>query len=225
VRGGEHIVLSRLRAARRPNGEQGFTLIEIMIATSIMLVVLGMLFSTLVSLTKSEDRAQRLVSNEQNVRFEIDQLAREIRAANPLVILDSTTTYSSQIEMVLGPTGGTQTVVRWTYDTDPASPKYEQLSRQLMSDSSDTATVLATSWYLIRVRNVEKGTPLFTYYDANEQDMVADGNYTNSDIANCSIRVHISLSSDSNPGPLPFTETQDVELRNRLPGGTGCPLK
>jgi len=207
------------------NDESGFTLIELVIATGILLLVLGMLLSTLVSLTRSEDRAQRLVTNEQNVRFELDQLAREIRASNPLVILGTTTAYSTQIEMVLGPTGGTQSVVRWTYDTDPASPKYEQLSRQLMSDSSSTATVLATSWYLIRVRDVETNTALFTYYDAAEHDMVANPNYSASDIANCAIRVHISLSSDSNPGPLPFTETQDVELRNRLPGGTGCPIK
>ena len=94
-----------------------------------------------------------------------------------------------------------------------------------MSDTSQTASVLATSWQLIRVRNVESAKPIFTYYDAADQDMVADGNYTASDIANCAIRVRIELSSDSMPGPLPFTETQDVELRNRLPGGTGCPLK
>jgi type II secretory pathway pseudopilin PulG len=211
-------------APERPD-EAGFTIIEVMIATSILMIVLAMLFGTLVSLTKNEDRAQRLVTNEQNVRFELDQLSREIRAANPLTILDATTDYSSQIEMVLGGTGGTQQVVRWTYDTDPTSANYEQLSRQVMSDSSDTATVISTSWYLIRVRNVETGTALFTYYDAAENDMVADGNYTNSDIANCAIRVHISLSSDSQPGPLPFTETQDVELRNRLPGGTGCLVK
>jgi hypothetical protein len=36
--------------------------------------------------------------------------------------------------------------------------------------------------------------------------------------------VHITLTSDSNPGPLPFTETQDVELRNRLPGNAECIL-
>jgi Tfp pilus assembly protein PilW len=214
-----------LSEALERDDEAGFTIIEVMIASSILMLVLAMLFGTLVSLTKNEDRSQRLVSNEQNVRFELDQLSREIRAANPLTILDTVTQYSNQIEMVLGPTGGTQQVVRWTYDTNPASPNYEQLSRQVMSDSSDTATVVSTSWYLIRVRNVETGTPLFTYYDFAEHDMVADGNYTNSDLANCAIRVHISLSSDSNPGPLPFTETQDVELRNRLPGGTGCALK
>jgi type II secretory pathway pseudopilin PulG len=205
--------------------EAGFTLIEIVIATGILMLVLGMFFSTLISLTRSEDRAQRLVANEQNVRFELDQLAREIRAANPIVILGTTSAYSNQIEMVLGSTGGTQTVVRWTYDTDPHSSTYEKLSRQVMSDSSDTATVLNTSWYLIRVRNAESAKPIFTYYDAAEQDMVQDGDYTNTDIANCAIRVHIELSSDSMPGPLPFTETQDVELRNRLPGGTGCLIK
>jgi len=205
--------------------ETGFTIIEVVISTSILLLVLAMFFNTLVSLTRSEDRAQRLVVNEQSVRFELDQLAREIRSSNPLAILPATATYSNQIEMVLGPTGGTQTVVRWTYDTDPASPTYEKLDRQLMSDTSQTADVLATSWQLIRVRNVESAKPIFTYYDAADQDMVADGNYTASDIANCAIRVRIELSSDSMPGPLPFTETQDVELRNRLPGGTGCPLK
>lgn len=213
----------RLRVAA--SEEDGFSLIELVISMGILMLVLGMFFSTLDSLTRSEDRAQRLVSNEQNVRFELDQLAREVRAANPLVILSSTTQYSDQIEMVLGPTGGAQSVVRWTYETDPSAENYERLSRELMSDTSATATVLSTSWYLIRVRNVESGIPIFTYYDANQSDMVGNPNYTASDIANCAIRVHIQLTSDSNPGPLPFTETQDVELRNRLPGGTGCLIK
>ena len=55
--------------------EDGFTVVEVMVATSILLIVLALLFSTLVSLTNSENRAERLVANEQNVRFELDQLA------------------------------------------------------------------------------------------------------------------------------------------------------
>ena len=212
-------MLSRVRPATER--EDGFTVIEVTIASAILLTVLAMFFSTLVSLTRSEDRSQRLVSNEQNVRFELDQLSREVRAANPLTVLTNATDYSNEIEFILGPTGGTQSVVRWTYDTDPTSPHYERLSRQLMSDSSTTATVLATSWYLIRVRNVEKGIPIFTLYDALDNDMVASG-FSATDIQNCAIRVAITLTSDSNPGPVPFTETQDVELRNRLPGGVGC---
>src|SRR4029077_19364833 len=104
----------------RRDDERGFTVVEVTITSAIMVVVLAMFFSTLVSLTRSEDRSQRLVGNEQNVRFELDQLAREVRAANPLVPLLNATSasdYSSTIELVLGPTGGAQQVVRWTYDT------------------------------------------------------------------------------------------------------------
>lgn len=198
-------------------------MIEVMVTAMILLIVLGVLFSTLVSLTNQESRSEHLVSNEQNVRFELDQLAREIRAANPLVPLlnaSSAATYENQIEMVLGPTGGTQTVVRWTYDTAA-----EEMERQVMSDTSASATVVSQSFFLTRVRNVETGTPVFTYYGQQGEDLVAqtlaNGGNTN-DAANCAIQVHIVLSSDSNPGPLPFTETQDVEVRNRLPGNVGC---
>lgn len=203
--------------------EDGFTIIEVVIATSILLIVLAMFFNTLVSLTKSEDRAQRLVGNEQNVRFELDQMAREIRAANPLVPLPNASgpaTYENQIELVLGPTGGTQQVVRWTYDTVK-----EQMVRQLMSDTSSSATVLAQSFYLNRVRNVETSLPIFVYYGQHGEDLVAQTVANNGyvhDPANCAVRVHIVLTSDSNPGPVPFTETQDVEVRNRLPGNVGC---
>ncbi len=214
-------MLTRLRAAREQ--EDGFTVIEVTIATAILMLVLGMFFSTLVSLTRSEDRSQRLVSNEQNVRFELDQMAREIRAANPIVPLLNATdasAYDDQIEVVLGPTGGTQTVVRWSYDTTK-----EQMVRQVMSSTGSTATVVAQSFYLNRVRNVELGVPVFSYYGQKGEDLVAQtlANQGNlHDPANCAVRVHIQLTSDSNPGPVPFTETQDVEVRNRLPGNVGC---
>jgi prepilin-type N-terminal cleavage/methylation domain-containing protein len=204
--------------------ERGFTIIEVTIATSIMLVVLAMFFSTLSSLTQSEDRSQRLVSNEQNVRFEFDKMAREVRAANPLVPLpnaSSAAAYENEIEIVLGPTGGTQQVVRWFYDSTN-----ERLVRQVLSDVSATATVLSQSFYLTHVRNVETSTPVFTYYGPQNQDLVAQalasGTTQYLDPATCAVRIHMVLTSDSNPGPVPFTETQDVELRNLLPSNWGC---
>jgi prepilin-type N-terminal cleavage/methylation domain-containing protein len=211
----------RRRLERRD--EQGFTIIEVMIATAILLIILAMTFQVLVSLTNSENRAQHLVSNEQNVRFELDQLAREVRASNQLVpLLNATTasTYNNQIEMLLGPTGGAQQVIRWTYDTVA-----ERIARQVMSDTSSSATILSQSFFLTRVRNVESNTPLFTYYGQSNQNLVAQtlaNNGNKNDAANCAVRVAIQIISDSNPGPVPFTETQDVELRNRLPGNWGC---
>jgi prepilin-type N-terminal cleavage/methylation domain-containing protein len=222
----ELVLIARSRLGSRSNGqdERGFTIIEVTIATSIMLVVLAMFFATLTSLTQSEDRSQRLVSNEQNVRFEFDQMAREVRAANPLVPLPNASTaaaYQNQIEIVLGPTGGTQQVVRWFYDSTN-----ERLVRQVLSDVSSTATVVSQSFFLTHVRNVETSTPVFAYYGQQNQDLVAlalaNGSTQYDDPASCAIRIHMVLTSDSNPGPVPFTETQDVELRNRLPGNWGC---
>jgi prepilin-type N-terminal cleavage/methylation domain-containing protein len=217
------VLTLRRRLQRARADERGMTIIEVMVATSILLVVLGLVFGSMVTLTRNEDRSQRLVSNEQNVRFELNQLAREIRAANPLVPLlnaTSASAYDNQIEMVLGPTGGTQQVVRWTYDTTT-----QRLARQIMSGTSATATVVSQSFFLARVRNVETGTPVFRYYGQQNENLVeqslADGGNVH-DAANCAIRVAIEISSDSNPGPLPFTQTQDVEIRNRLPGNVGC---
>src|SRR4029077_12074489 len=123
------------RAGAGVRSEAGFTIVEMTIATAILMVVLAMFLHTLVSLTRSEDRAHRLVANEQNVRFELNQLAREVRAANPLLDLltSNPADYSNTVEFALGPTGGTQPIVRWTYDTDPHSSHYQQLRRQQMA--------------------------------------------------------------------------------------------
>jgi prepilin-type N-terminal cleavage/methylation domain-containing protein len=211
------------RRQRARQDEQGFTIIELMISTAILLIVLAMVFSVLVSLTRSEDRAQRLVSNEQNVRFELDQIVREVRAANPIVpLLNAATaaTYNNQIELLLGPSGGTQTVVRWTYD-----PVTEKMARQVMSGTGAAATIVSQSFFLTRVRNAETGKPVFTYFGQHNQDLVqqalANGGNIH-DAANCAVQVGIEITSDSNPGPVPFTETQSVEIRNRLPGNVGC---
>jgi hypothetical protein len=63
---------------------------------------------------------------------------------------------------VLGPTGGTQQAVRWTYDTVK-----EQMVRQVMSDTSASATIVS------QALNVETSTPVFTYYGQQDEDLVA----------------------------------------------------
>jgi len=209
---------------RRRRGEEGFTVIETVVASAVLLVVLAIFFGALVSLTNTENRAENLVNNEQNVRFELTQMARDLRAGNPMVMLASKSAYANEVEVMLGPTGGTQSVVRWYYETNPASPTYETLTRQVMSDASPTATVVSSGTVLRRVRNVESSTPLFSYYgyhNGQQVDLMA-GSFSAFDVSNCSIRVSMLVISDSNPGPLPFRASEDVELRNQLPGGVGC---
>ena len=65
--------------------------------------------------------------------------------------------------------------------------------RQVMTDTSASATVVSQSFFLNRVRNVETGTPVFTYYGQHNEDLVAQslangGNVH--DAANCGARAH-----------------------------------
>jgi type II secretory pathway pseudopilin PulG len=207
------------RAAR---DERGMTLIELTIASGIFLTVIAIFFSLLISLTGSEKRADDLVTNEQAVRFTLTQLAKDVRASNPLVTLPTKTAYSDEIEMMLGSSGGTQQVVRWRLDTTAGSATYQTLFREVMSDATSSATVLSSSKELTNVTNDESATALFAYFDQHQQDLGANDSFTSGDVANCAIRVQVTIVANPNPGPRAFTEVQDVELRNRLPGGIGC---
>ncbi len=208
-------MLSIFRKRRADRSEDGFSVVEVTVVVMILMLVLTAFYSLLETLTKHEHRTQALVGNEQAVRFFINELAREIRSSNPMQtqVTSDADTYTNSIELALGPSDSPQTYVRWVYD-EPT----QTVSRMILSGPGGTPTT--TTAKLDRVRNVETGTPFLQYYNQHGQDLVALG--IADDVANCAIRVRITVTSDSNPGPTPFTEIVDAELRNRLPGGVGC---
>lgn len=209
------------RGGRR--SERGYSVIELSVVTVVMAVVVASLFAALTSLTNSATRVQSLVTNQETVRFGLDRLQRDLRAANPVDAQATTTAFTSSVQVELGPTSGTRTYIRWFYDTTPASSTYESLLRQVMSGPAANATVVSQVAVIARVRNVESGVPVFTYYDYKSVDLVAANPNTPANVANCAIRVHVQVNSDVQPGPQPFSENIDIELRNRLPGGiVGC---
>jgi type II secretory pathway pseudopilin PulG len=214
---------SRHPAATPTRGQDGFTLVELSVVLTTMLVIAASLFAVLNSLTNTAGRIQALVNNQETVRFGLDRLQRDLRAANPVDPLSSSGAYRNAIQIELGPNPGTRVYIRWLYDMTPTSSTYEALLRQVMSGSGANAAVTSQAAVITRVRNLETGTPLFTYYDSGGNDLVSANPTTPANVANCAIRVHVQVNSDSQPGPQPFSENIDVELRNRLPGGIiGC---
>jgi len=204
----------------RRRTDDGMTVVEVAITSMIMLAVFGMLMGLVVSLTNNEARTQALVTNEQNVRFVLADFARDVRAANPLSIFASGSEYRNQIEMEIGPLDE-RSVVRWRYITDPSSPAYRTVVREVVSGPNAGTSVTR----LRRVRNTDRGIDFLQYYDAHAQDdgdEMIDNGIGAAQIANCTIRVRMTITADSEPGPEPFTESLDVHLRNRLPGGIGC---
>ncbi|CAA9253198.1 MAG: hypothetical protein AVDCRST_MAG20-2307 [uncultured Acidimicrobiales bacterium] len=208
-----------LRAWReRGREEAGFTILEVTMVSAILLLVMGTFFGLLLSLTKTEQRTDALVGNEQDARFVLTALARDLRAANPLNTFATATEYQSKVQMTLGAVPNQQ-VVRWVYDTAPASPTYRSLLRQTVAANG---TVSGSTVRLRNIRNAERSppVPLFRFTSQSGVDLVAAGQAAN--VGNCAIQVHVTITADSNPGPEPFTVVSDVQLRNRLPGGVGC---
>ena len=214
-----------LTPARRHlrDDQSGFTIIEVTAVTGILLIVMAACFSTLVMLTRTERRTNALVSNEQEARQALTDLARDIRAANPLMPLPGVadgaiSTYQSQLQVASST--GTTTLVRWVYDRATGSPTYRSLLRQTINPGN--GAVLTSVVRLSNLRNAERtpAVPMFSYTSQSGLDLVAAGQAAN--VASCTLQVHIVITADSNPGPEPFTVNSDVQLRNRLPGGMGC---
>ena len=203
------VMPSRLwRRCRRV--ESGFTILEVMVASALLLLVLGTVSGVLVSLTNSENRSQALVNNQERVRLALVRIARDLRSAAGLNPLDSASQYPWEVAF----TALDGASYRWRLDTGTGTMTREKL----VSGSWQPAGAV-----LNRVTNADSGVAVFRYYRASSNLEVNPATSTNADIANCTIRVHVTISSASDPGPKPFTSENDVRLRNRLPAGIpGC---
>lgn len=210
---------------RRLRQDAGYTVVEVTIVMALLAVVSVILFGLLGSLTNNERRTQALVSNEQDVRFVLDQVLRDLRQSNPLdaVSYASKSSYESTVVMEQGATSP-KTFVRWVYDTTPGST-FLTLRREACTVGCTAAgggTWTGTT-KLTRVRNAQRSpaVPMFQYFSQSGKNLIS-GPFSSEDVGNCAIRVRVTITADSNPGPEPFTESAEVHLRNRLPGGLGC---
>lgn len=199
----------------RDHDEAGMTVTELMVVVLILGVVLTTLFGVLQSVMDNERVQQAKVNNQERVRFVLGQLTRDLRSANPLLSPATTAAGATGVEMAMGPLAGPQTYVRWTLSGT-------SLTRVVSATAGGTPTT--SKVMLTNVRNASRGITLFRYYRSSVAEMALTGTsaVAPGDIGNCTIRVKIAVASDSDPGPAPFLEETDAEIRNRLPGGLGC---
>ena len=183
------------------------TLIELSIASAVMLVVLATLVGILSSVTRNDALQQSRIVNQEQVRQTMLTMSREIRSANPAVVQSDSTAYATAFESVLGTTGGTQTDFLWRLSGTT-------LVREVLDSQGGNVVTTAT------VLNNVTSSPLFQYFDEHGNEITSP-QYA-SDYVNCAIRIRINVTAAPDTGSSPFTEVSDVELRNRLPGGIGC---
>ena len=191
------------------------SVVELTVVVFILGAVVATLMGVLTSMTSNEQRQQAKVNNQERVRLVLGQLTRDLRGANPLltppVVADSATT----VELALGPSGGTQTYVRWWLSDTT-------LHRSVLAAAGAAPTTTKTM--LTNVRNATQGLHLFRYFssDATELELTGPSAVTVGDVATCTVRVRIAVASDADTGARPFLEETDAEIRNRPLGGPGC---
>lgn len=190
---------------------------EVAVTGLIMMTVMAALFGVLESGTRVEQRTQAMINSQEDVRFTMGEVLRDLRAADPLLPLADVSSYPSSVELQYGEAGAV-TVVRWTLDSSTGT-----LTRTKLTGPGGTAD--GTTYRLESVRNAEGATPttLFRYYNSEGTELTA-ANATGADFANCTIRVRVTIKADTSPdrGMQAFTLTSDAELRNRLPGAVAC---
>jgi prepilin-type N-terminal cleavage/methylation domain-containing protein len=202
-------LIARLRSRRE---QSGFSLVEMMISMTIMSILIGTLLGSMDIATRGQNRQEALVANQETVRQALLEMDRDLRDANPIESLATPSLYPSQVETAdIAPDGTTEFVLWQLSDTT--------VTRSLLS--APNGTTLSTQTVLTNVTNNSTGTSLFRYFNSANSELTPANN-TAGDFSNCAVRILITVSAASDPGPVPFSESSDVEIRNRLPGGIGC---
>lgn len=222
-----------MRGPVRDGDESGFTLVELMITTALLATVMAAILGVLDSQTRTERRVRIFADNQEVLRQAIVAMQRDIRSSEPLKRLATSPEYALRIDLDVYSkiTDPAPIPIRWIVDTGT-----EELRREVLNSAG---TPVAITHRVTGVSN-NYAVPLFTFYNANSKagsgtvaaTPVADedlGKYdlassNPTDIASCAVRIRIDLLAAPTPGPAPARLISDAQLRNRLPGGTGCPV-
>lgn len=209
-------------AAPEQSRQGGFTLIEVAVTLLVLSLVMAITFSMLERLSATDRRAYALVENQEKVRFVLTQLAREVRESTALNAQASAAIYEDQIELTLGSSPTTRSYIRWRFD-----PTSMEVIREKLNAAGGSVT--ASRVMLRNVKNGVRSVPFLDYYNSYQKRLIpagpADANSlvaTEADFRNCTVRLHIRITADADPGPEPFLVDSSAEIRNRLPGGIGC---
>ncbi len=201
----------------RDRSEGGYTLTELMVTTAIFMTVMSALLTTLEVATRQERRTSAIVDNQFTVLNALQTMSREIRAANPIDSAFFASSDEMRWAIAVTTYGESDTDVnRWYF--------YADADGSLVQEDLDDASFRRV--LVPRLINTAS-QPLFRYYDDLNQELTTTGSgaVEPSVIEQCATRVviHVISEADTRVGaPPPYEAMTSVDIRNRLPGGTGC---
>jgi len=194
----------------RREDQRGFTLVELSVAMTIMLLVAGALLAALESGTRAERRASTRIDDEQSVRVALAELTHDVRNATAL-LPDATNTNSIDLA-VPGPQE-----VRWWYDAAG-----HVLQRSTLDVALSTPSAKAFDKGLSIPNVVNPPGSVFTFLAPDGTNVFADPSATSADAAACTATIGVSVTVTGHPPSAPFTESAEPPV-NAAADRRGCP--
>lgn len=204
--------------------DAGTTLVELLIAMSIMAVVATVALQFTSSLGAAANRNDTLAANSEAVRLAAAQVARDVRSANPLVANDTytdaatglsvtRTVSSSEVIMAASSLTATAQMVDWRFDATSHSLK------RCVRPTTSPATYSCSA--VLSGVNTSSAIPMFRYFCVSGAQLDPASANGPLDIAQAANRVRISLDAAPLGGPVPLPVQVDAEIRD-FPRGAGC---
>ncbi len=188
--------------------DTGFTLVELMVATTAMMIILGAFGIFTSQLFTSETSTVTSENASVTTRGVLDQMQSDIQAANPIDPLSTVSQYANELELQLGPTGAQQNIT-WAYDSST-----QTLTRTVYSSSTSSVEV-----ELYGVAN-SSSQPVFTYYGAQGNNLALSSGAAG--IATCTTMVSIYLVVTGGKNAESPVHQLNVQLLNPQAGGSSC---
>ncbi|HAM00986.1 MAG TPA: hypothetical protein DCQ30_01975 [Acidimicrobiaceae bacterium] len=216
----------RVRWARSVKPESGITLIEVMIATLVMSVIVAGVVGVVADMQQVGNRAISGENASDTARNGLLQLERDLEAANPLLPWTTTccgspqpsvTAYGNEIQLDLGPTGGTQQTITWSCQSGT-------LWRDIGTSAGTGVPEVTGVTNCAPSASSPSSNPVFTFYGAQEENLLANpASVTPAIITACSVRIQGVVQVTAGANTTPFTENVSVRLANWIRGAQPCP--
>lgn len=184
-------------------GDEGVTLVELLVVIVLIGIIGGIVSTSLIVGMRSTRQAQNQASVEATLQAATERIARDVRAANPIVSGTATSltvkvltvggSCDHETTYAVSPT--TEHVVGWAY-TGYA------LTQSVQPSCTGTATVHTL------ITAVPSTLQPFSYYDATHQNQLSSG-------AGAS-QVEIALEASPAEGRAAQAAATDVDVRNDL---------
>jgi len=180
----------------RRRGEAGYTLIELAVTMSILLVVMGGLLGALESGTSAEHNASTRIDDEQAVAVVLAQFTRDVRNATAVEIVP-VASLTTTVELVEQSASGLL-YVRWALEPSGSGLA---LTRYVADSSGATGSPGVTVGGLTN-------ESVFDRQSADGTELVSPPapGLTDADAARCAATIEASIISNAHPPSAPFTD-------------------